>query len=126
MKRCDAQQASTPPAVVAPATPPAVEAKPAPVTPPVEKQASDTAATPKPDVAAQAPPAGNNSDEAKPDETAPQANSEPNSDDGGEAPATREGLKIGELLEQVLTRTPSGKCKFDLPWVKVQFDCGQE
>ncbi|MFN0218437.1 MAG: DUF2147 domain-containing protein, partial [Hyphomicrobium sp.] len=42
-----------------------------------------------------------------------------------EAPAEEgdKGLKIGGLdLEKVLSRK-NGKCKLDLPWVKVNFDC---
>lgn len=35
-------------------------------------------------------------------------------------------IKIGDLqLDKVLTRTKSGKCKLDLPWVKVTIDCEQ-
>lgn len=35
-------------------------------------------------------------------------------------------MKIGDLqLDKVLTRTKSGKCKLDLPWVKVTIDCEQ-
>lgn len=48
-------------------------------------------------------------------------------DTAGEKPGQRKsrgGLKIGDLdLDKVLTRTKSGKCKLDLPWVKVQFNC---
>jgi len=35
-------------------------------------------------------------------------------------------IRIGDLqLDKVLTRTKSGKCKLDLPWVKVTIDCEQ-
>ncbi|MGO4685147.1 DUF2147 domain-containing protein [Hyphomicrobium sp. 2TAF46] len=35
-------------------------------------------------------------------------------------------IKIGDVsLDKVLTRTKSGKCKLDLPWVKVTIDCEQ-
>lgn len=51
-------------------------------------------------------------------------------DEGGEKPGQRSkkgGVKIGGIdLDQVLTRTKSGKCKLDLPWVKVQFDCNKD
>jgi uncharacterized protein (DUF2147 family) len=57
------------------------------------------------------------------------ADPERSDDEGDEKPGDRSkggGLKIGGIdLDKVLTRTQSGKCKLDLPWVKVQFDCDQ-
>ncbi len=51
-------------------------------------------------------------------------------DEGGEKPGERRkggGLKLGDLdLDKVFTKTKSGKCKLDLPWVKVQFKCDQD
>jgi uncharacterized protein (DUF2147 family) len=118
LKRCDAQQA---------AMPPAADVKPA-----LDTQSSGPAPTPvtaaqKPIVDAQAQPAG---DRTKADTNTPQAHAEPNNDGTAEAPGARgagDTFKIGDLdIEQVLTRSPSGKCKLDLPWVKVQFDCRQD
>jgi uncharacterized protein (DUF2147 family) len=169
LKRCDAQQAATPPAVVTPpvaavkpavtaskqatetpaataspatsatasttpaaaAPAPAVVAKVPAAAADADKQASGkTAAAPAPEVAAQAPPAASAPTDAPANEPTDQANAEPGNNDGGEAPGVRsadEGFKIGDLdLDKVLTRSPSGKCKLDLPWVKVQFDCGQD
>ena len=35
-------------------------------------------------------------------------------------------LKLGDLsLDKVLTKTKSGKCKLNTPWLKLQFDCEQ-
>ncbi len=85
--------------------------------------ASATAA--KPGVTPASPAATSETDNSKSAEA-----STDNDNDGGEKPgkrASKGGLKLGDLdLDKVLTKTASGKCKLDLPWVKVQFDCDQD
>ncbi len=45
-------------------------------------------------------------------------------DDGPPTAREKSKLKLGDLdLDKVFTRTKSGRCKLDLPFVKVQFDC---
>jgi uncharacterized protein (DUF2147 family) len=54
----------------------------------------------------------------------PDANADKGGNDLGEALGK---LKIGDLsLDKVLTRTKSGKCKLDLPWIKLTLDCEQQ
>lgn len=136
MKRCDVTEAAAKPATPETSpTPKAAEAAPAtaptpaPVTAPV-KSAEKPAAAPADATVAKSEP-------AKPADaktTAPAADAPKTdtaeADDGGEKPGERsggKGLKIGDLdLDKVLTRTASGKCKLDLPWVKVKFDCAKD
>lgn len=133
MKRCDAKDAAAPSATEAAVAPP----KDAPV---AANDADKPAAAP-PTVASTTPAPANvepakpaesktaSTGDASPKSETAEAASEPNSE-GGEKPGERsggDGLKIGSLdLDKVLTRTASGKCKLDLPWVKVQFDCERE
>ncbi len=57
-------------------------------------------------------------------DAAPDANADKGGNDLGEALGK---LKIGDLsLDKVLTRTKSGKCKLDLPWIKLTLDCEQQ
>ena len=112
----------TPPASVAIASPPAA---PAPVaaadapaktvaSPPVAAEGTKPATAP----AAKTETAVANSAEADASNT---------SETDGEKPGQRKkrgGLKLGGIdLDSVLTRTKSGRCKLDLPWVKVHFEC---
>ncbi len=48
--------------------------------------------------------------------------------DSGNGPAGDPGkIKIGDLqLDKFLSKTKDGKCKLDLPWVKVTIDCDHE
>jgi uncharacterized protein (DUF2147 family) len=99
----------------------------APATP-----AEAKAETAKPDTAAATPPAAA---EPAPDQSAEaNASSSDDEDTGGEKPGQRKkskglnlkNLRIGDLeIDKVLTKTKSGKCKLDLPWVKVVIDCEQ-
>ena len=84
-----------------------------------------------------APEARKETTQEAPKNTAPSAPEKPkiadsnsDGDEGGEQPGQRRkhgGLKLGDLgLDQVLTKTKSGKCKLDLPWVKVQFNCNKD
>lgn len=42
-------------------------------------------------------------------------------------PHKKSHLKLGDLgLDRVFTRTPSGSCKLDLPFVKVRFNCDRD
>jgi uncharacterized protein (DUF2147 family) len=45
--------------------------------------------------------------------------------ESGDRPAPKaDRPRLGGIaLDQILTRSGAGKCKLDLPWVKVQFDC---
>jgi uncharacterized protein (DUF2147 family) len=94
------------------ATPPKANADAAekPVTPaPDEKSATAAQAAQKKD-----PPAN-----AAPNKDATADNNDADDADGG-----TKSFKLGNLdLGNVLTRTKSGRCKLDLPWVKVQFNC---
>jgi uncharacterized protein (DUF2147 family) len=147
--------ASAAPAVVAkePSAAPKVEAEKAPATAaPVASAPAPAASTPqtqaakptpdaklepsrpepsKPDVAEKEPPAA--ATEAAPDSSA-ESKADNDDEDGGEKPGQHrkakglnlKNLKIGDLeLDKVLTKTKSGKCKLDLPWVKVVIDCEQ-
>ena len=57
------------------------------------------------------------------------ASAETSTTDDNEGPPTPREKRpsIGGVnLDKVFTRTKSGKCKLDLPWVKVQFECEKE
>ncbi|MGQ0456960.1 MAG: DUF2147 domain-containing protein [Hyphomicrobium sp.] len=96
------------------------KAKPADAPETAESQKPADGATP-PD-AAQAEPAKSGDGPQPPAEK--EASKEQPSSEDAEGTGGKGGLKIGDLdLDKVLTRTKSGKCKLDLPWVKVDFDC---
>ena len=61
----------------------------------------------------------------KPARSEPNDEGAPANDDAGAGIGKALGrLKLGDLsLDKVLTRTSSGKCKLNTPWLKVQFDC---
>jgi len=112
---------------VASAAPALPETVPAAVLP--EKPASEAAAIPVPK---SAPVAADNSRDAAKSASSQEASAEEPNDEG--APANDDAgagigkalgrLKLGDLsLDKVLTRTSSGKCKLNTPWLKVQFDC---
>jgi len=116
---------------VAIVTPPPAPA-PAPSVTPADKPGAKPAATdktePQPNSNANeaAKPKGESpaavSKDAKPD--APQKNEETASADDG-APSEL-GDKLNDLgLGKVFTKTKSGKCKLDLPWVKLTLNCEQ-
>lgn len=122
LKRCDSVDAKSPAANEAAVAP----AKTAPAVATMEKPAEqpkavvttpDQTKTETPKVEAPKPASDVAEPAGKPETTA----------EGDEEPGERSGgkrLKIGDLdLDKVLTRTTSGKCKLDLPWVKVKFDC---
>jgi len=102
---------STETAASAPLTEAAAGAKPSPEAP---KAQSGSAASQEAN--APAPAAAPNGEAASKDD---------NADDGiGKALGN---LKLGDLdLDKVLTKTKSGKCKLDLPWFKVQFNCERQ
>ncbi len=84
------------------------------------------AGTAKPDVAS----SGDVDKSASVESKSADASANDEADAGGETPGERKkggGIKFGDLnLDNVLTKTKSGKCKLDLPWVKVQFDCERD
>lgn len=114
---------------VASAAPAVPATAPAAVSP--EKSASGAAAVP---ATQSAPAAADNShDAAKPAPGSPPQEASADTPNDDAAPANDAGagigkalgrLKLGDLsLDKVLTRTSSGKCKLNTPWLKVQFDC---
>ncbi|MEQ1653499.1 MAG: DUF2147 domain-containing protein [Hyphomicrobium sp.] len=132
--------AKSAPVATVPAAAPALPAKVtnSPETAAAEKPAisSDEKAKAAPDVAAKSDTAENSaSQDNKTAETNNDADDEADNDTRGEKPGERKsggGLKLGNLklgdldLDKVISRTKSGKCKLDLPWVKVKFDCAAE
>jgi uncharacterized protein (DUF2147 family) len=124
---------------------------PAAVAPKPNADVAEKPATPKPEeksATAPTPPASAPDASAKATDTAksakapdtqtakkkdPPANAAPdnegatadnNNGDAGDADGGTKSFKLGNLdLGNVLTRTKSGRCKLDLPWVKVQFNC---
>ena len=127
-----AETATAPaPVVTPPAAPPVAPAASAPPTEPTRAPTKPTLE--EPSVGAENPPAQTEHvPAAQPSQskTADKVPENSNDDEGDEKPGDRRkggGLKIGDIdLDRVLTRTKSGKCKLDLPWVKVQFDCDGE
>lgn len=123
LKRCDSKDAVTPATNEAAVAPPKATAPVASIAKPVPQPQAvasipappQTATTPKVEVPK---PAVQTDEATTADDTTLDDNEQP-----GEQSSDR-GLKIGDLaLDKVLTRTASGKCKLDLPWVKVKFDC---
>jgi uncharacterized protein (DUF2147 family) len=115
-------------ALVQPAAPVAPKAAPADSPSTATKAASAEPASPAPAADTQ------KSDEAKApapsssEATTDTAKNDPTGDDGkaDDIGGALGKMKIGDLqLDKVLTRTKSGKCKLDLPWVKVTIDCEQ-
>jgi uncharacterized protein (DUF2147 family) len=95
------------------ATAPASPASP----PDASAKATDTAKAPEAQSAQKKDPPAN----AAPDDEGATAD---NNKDAGDADGGTKSFKLGNLdLGNVLTRTKSGRCKLDLPWVKVQFNC---
>lgn len=118
LKRCDAVDVVAPAATEAKAEPAEAATKPVATAP----EAAQPNTEPAKKVAKDAKPEAPATDVAE-----VPSNSEKEAE-VGEQPGERTGgkgsLKIGDLdLDKVLTRTESGKCKLDLPWVKVKFDC---
>jgi hypothetical protein len=145
LQRCGTIEAKADPAPATTAAPaqdaaPATKPESEKALPPAvatDKSTSATSANSAPATAAapksETTPADAASKEAAPNAaTAPSPPAEANNDDGGEKPGERRKgsgvdlskLKIGDIsLDKVLTKTKSGKCKLDLPWVKIQIDC---
>lgn len=123
----DAKPAEPP--QVAIVTPPPAPKQPAtaPTDKPDTNAANGDTASPQPGTNAtesakpqSAPPAAASKD-AKPD--ASQKDEETASADGGESELEQKLNGLG--LGKVFTKTKSGKCKLDLPWVKLTVDCDQ-
>jgi len=130
LQLCTGTQAAIPPAPkAATATPPAPAKEPAQDT--AAKSNSAPPAPAKTESAkvenkangTPAPAASPDQGKAAPGETAKADSNAPADDDNG--PAGDLGkIKIGDLqLDKILTKTKDGKCKLDLPWVKVSIDC---
>lgn len=114
------------PAATQPAAPPRADAVPVPnPEPKVDEKSRPAEPSATPSQSAENP-------QPSPQQASPDAKADnrDGDDEDGEKPGQRKaggGLKLGDLdLDKVLTRTKSGKCKLDLPWVKVQFDCERE
>lgn len=121
LKRCDAVDAAAPAATEAEAASAESPTKPVATGPEAAQPSTEPAKTVTKDVKPEAPTA---------DVAEVPSNSEADAQGGeqpGERSANKGRLKIGDLdLDKVLTRTESGKCKLDLPWVKVKFDCERQ
>lgn len=128
--------AATTPAQDPAATPPPASAEPAkPATPPPAAEASTPAETP-PGPAPQKEAAGepkSTDATSEPETPAAEADADASSsdeevtDNGPPTPREKPKLALGDIdLDKVLTRTKSGRCKLDLPFVKVQFDCNRD
>lgn len=115
------------PAPLPSASPPAAAAPPTSASP---GAAEETAAPASPDKGAETeakaePPATSE----KEDQTATGTGTDDDEvvDNGPPTPKEKSKLALGNLdLDKVLTRTKSGRCKLDLPFVKVQFDCNRD
>ncbi|MBR2536012.1 MAG: DUF2147 domain-containing protein [Hyphomicrobium sp.] len=122
LKRCDSVDAKAPAASEAAAAP----VKTAPVVAATEKLAEQPKAVATTPDQTKTETANVEPTNPAPDDAGPAAKPD-TTVESGEEPGERSGgqrLKIGDLdLDKVLTRTASGKCKLDLPWVKVKFDC---
>ncbi|WP_045836653.1 DUF2147 domain-containing protein [Hyphomicrobium sp. 99] len=142
--KVDAPAAKKPDAVtaalVAPPQPAASKPASSSIPPAATKDANTEPASQAPAADAQAPAADTKVDEKKADEAKTPAPASPASTDaakndnnanegkaeGNDIAGQLGKIKIGDLqLDKVLTRTKSGKCKLDLPWVKVTIDCEQ-
>ncbi|AGK58385.1 hypothetical protein HYPDE_33563 [Hyphomicrobium denitrificans 1NES1] len=111
-------------AIVAP--PPAPSPNTTPTDKPAAKAANGDTASPAPGTGAsdaskpQSGPPAAASQDAKPD--SPQKDEETASADDGAGSELEQKLN-GLGLGKVFTKTKSGKCKLDLPWVKLTVDC---
>jgi uncharacterized protein (DUF2147 family) len=124
LQRCGTVEAkATPPA---PATAPTPEAT-KPSAPPAAASASETAAPPTPPSASnKEQPAAAAPAEASPP-PAPDNQTAANEAEKSGPDSADEGLDLNDLkLDKFFKRTAEGKCKLDLPWVKVKFDCDRQ
>lgn len=116
LPRCDsgdtAAKTQTEPAPVA--TTGDTKTKPSPGTSPVSSDAQPDSAASGDKTAA-----GKDAPAAAGDQTI--AGTEPANDGIGDDPASR-GAK-GNALDKVLKKTADGRCKLDLPWLKIDFSC---
>jgi uncharacterized protein (DUF2147 family) len=96
---------------------------------PSGEPAKSTSASPPGSSATAPSPSPSSNDRATTKSAQSEADEADDDTAAGEQPGQRTsgGLKLGDLqLDKVLTRTKTGKCKLDLPWVKVQFDCERD
>ena len=110
---------------------------PAPAASPPEKPsaAATAAATPPPppvatDANRDAPKSEPGDSQAQDDNSKRPSNETASADEASDADTglgkALGNLKLGDLsLDKVLTKTKSGKCKLNTPWLKLQFDCEQ-
>jgi uncharacterized protein (DUF2147 family) len=120
LKRCDAPTIEAKAPDASADTPTVESTKPA-VTP-ADPKASEPA------IAAESKkPVDQPTEPDKSDDKVASVESTPEGDDEGPPTAREKAPNIGGVdLDKVFTRTKSGKCKLDLPWVKVQFECEKE
>jgi uncharacterized protein (DUF2147 family) len=115
--------AAAPPAPVAaaPANPPEQQAKAA------DQPVPPTAPTTESKPSAAVPPPSATENKTPPEATAKADNAAAEDSDGdGDSGHDLGKMKIGDLeLDKVFSKTKDGKCKLDLPWVKVTIDCEQ-
>lgn len=123
LPRCTSQDAAakrdTPASpIAAPAANTTTAAASPSVAPPPDKAEGVRQAAPLPST----PPAVTQDPVAKGTAAEPASSDEASAESDVDKPAG--GLKIGGVdIENVLTKTAAGKCKLDLPWVKINFDC---
>jgi uncharacterized protein (DUF2147 family) len=125
LQLCTGTQAAKPPVTKVATATPAAPAN-APEQDATAKNNSPSPVPAKPEEKAKeaaAPAVSPDQRKTAPDETAKADGDAPADEDNG--PAGDLGkLKIGDLqLDKVLTKTKDGKCKLDLPWIKVSIDC---
>ena len=130
--KSDGASASVSSAAPTPETP-----TPSPAASPSEKPAAaaTAAATPPPppvatDANRDAPKPEPGDYQAQDDNSKTPSNETASADEAGDADKelgkALGNLKLGDLsLDKVLTKTKSGKCKLNTPWLKLQFDCEQ-
>lgn len=125
--------AATPPPVAAdaaePAAPPAAEASTPAASPPGPAPQKEAAAQPPdPDGKSKSTDAASEPETpAAESDTDASASDDEVTDNGPPTPREKPKLALGDIdLDKVLTRTKSGRCKLDLPFVKVQFDCNRD
>lgn len=110
---------------------------PATITPDVNTSGQSAASPPstKVDANAAAPAANTTADAQKPaatpdqDKTPPQETAKADSNAANDSGNDNSGSDLGKMqiggmqLDKVFSKTKDGKCKLDLPWVKVTLDC---
>ena len=122
LQRCDGKEVAKAPAAASaePAKPQAAAAAKPEVTAAVGAVAAANPPEQRPSTAPELNP-----ETAKPMPSTPPAETTETESDNDSAPASRNrGIGAGKLaIDKVLKKTTDGRCKLDLPWAKITFDC---